>query len=190
MKKNLLVVFVVMAMLMMFAGTVSAAPLSAGAPTLVSANAGPGGTVFIFSVTGEFSRSQLKGTAHVEGGNDYGLSCTQVDDSTVRCTASRKVQGNVVVTFGGSTFWTNVTPYVAHSASYCYDVYDYDYDTESYWMLIGTNCQDSPASYGDIIYDFYNWDWDGYYDYEFMPNSPVCPFSQSGDAYYYNGCPS
>lgn len=193
MKKKLFVICLVFAMLAMFTGTVFAAPSAGSALTLVSATAGMNGTVFIFKVSGEFSGGRLKGSAHVEGGEDYGLDCRQLDDETVRCTTSRNAQGNVTVTFGGSTFWTYVAAFT-RPTSYCYTVFDWDI-TFTYWQNIGANCQDSPATYGDVIEDYYNVYWDEDYDYEFMPNSPdtlvSCGISltpQSGDAYYYGDC--
>jgi len=194
MKKNLLVVFVVLSMLMMFAGTAAAAPSSDGTATLVSAENGPSGAVFIFSVTGEFSKSQLNGTAQVEGGDGYGLHCSQVDDSTVRCLTSEKVGGkNVKLSWGGLVFWTDVPEAPSAPTQYCYDVYDWNADGPPYveWVNFGTYCQDSPANYGDFI-TWYNPGWDDTYDYEFLPESPDaewCSFYQPGDAYYYPSCP-
>lgn len=193
MKKKLFVICLVFAMLAMFTGTVFAAPSAGSALTLVSATAGMNGTVFIFKVSGEFSGGHLKGSAHVEGGEDYGLDCRQLDDETVRCTASRNAQGNVTVTFGGSTFWTYVAPFT-RPTSFCYNVFDWDL-TLTHWQYIGDNCQDVPAQYGDVIEDYYNVYWEWSFDYEFMPYSPETWLhcgasipSQSGDAYYYPDC--
>lgn len=193
MKKKLFVVCLALSMLAMFTGTVFAAPSAGSALTLVSATAGMNGTVFIFKVSGEFSGGRLKGSARVEGGEDYGLDCRQLDDETVRCTASRNAQGNVTVTFGGSTFWTYVAPFT-RPTSFCYNVFDWDL-TLTHWQHIGDYCQDSPASYGDVIEDYYNVYWEWSFDYEFSPYSPDpsvgCGISltpQSGDAYYYGGC--
>jgi hypothetical protein len=115
----------------------------------------------------------------VEGGGDYDLYCSQVDDETVRCTASKKVYGKVVVMFGGSTFWTSVTEYTGPS-NYCYNVYDYD--TSFTWKNYGTHCQENPAEYGDTV-PWYNPDWDEYYDAEFLPEYGCAGIVE--DAYYY-----
>lgn len=190
MKKRFFVICLALAMLAMFTSTVFAAPSAGSALSLVSATAGLNGTVFFFKVSGEFSGAHLKGSTHVEGGEDYGLDCRQVDGETVRCTASRNVQGNVTVMFGGSVFWT----YIALFTQYCYSVFDWDI-TITYWQYIGNNCQGFPAEYGDVIEDYYNAYWDEDYDYEFMPNSPDtlvnCGLSlppRSGDAFYYPDC--
>jgi len=182
MKKNLLVVFVVLSMLMAFAGTAAAAPASAGTATLVSVVYVPGkGPVFTFEVSGEFSKADLKGSVHVEGGEDFDLHCSQVDATTVVCTTSKKAAGgNVAVTFGGSTFWTSVPE---APSQYCYNVYDYDLD--DVWQSYGTHCQDTPAQYGDEI-PWYNPDWDDYYDAVFM-SEHVCAGIVE-DAYYYPFC--
>lgn len=71
-----------------------------------------GGVTFIFSVSGHFSKPELKGIVQVQGEDaNYKLYCSQVEKTKVRCTTSKKVGGkNVVVTFGGSSFWTRVPP--------------------------------------------------------------------------------
>jgi len=181
MKKCLVTILVLLSMLLVQVGLVAAAPSTDGTAILVSAEYGPSGAVFIFSVTGEFSKSQLNGTAQVEGGDDYGLHCSQVDDSTVRCLTSEKVAGkNVVLSWGGFVFWA----YVPEAPSlYCYNVYDYD--LASVWQSYGTYCQDTPAQYGDEI-PWYNPDWDDYYDAVFM-SEHVCAGIVE-DAYYYPFC--
>jgi hypothetical protein len=76
----------------MLVGTVAAAPLAAGTATLVGVEYVPGkGPVFTFSVSGKLSKADLKGSLQVEGGANYDLHYTKVDDSTVTCTASKKV---------------------------------------------------------------------------------------------------
>jgi len=182
MKKYLITILVLLSMLVIQVGTVAAAPAASGVVTLISVEYVPKkGPVFTFSVSGNFSKSDLKGSLHVEGGADYDLHCTQVDESTVKCNASQKVAGiNVSVTWGGSTFWAYV-PEAPPPAQYCYNVYDYDLDYV--WQSYGTHCQDTPAQYGDQI-PWYNPDWDDSYDAIFLPEGPSC----SGiveDAYYY-----
>lgn len=186
MKKYLITILVLLSMLVVQVGIVAAAPLAAGTATLVSVQYVPGkGPVFTFNVTGEFSKSELKGTLHVEGGADYALHCTQVDDTTVKCSTSAKVSGvNVSFTWGGSTFWTNVP----EAPVFCYGIYDWNYPVEDAWQLYGTHCQDTRADYGD----FFFWDNPDYGSspYVFLPESLVCPFYQPGDGYYFPGCPS
>ena len=181
MKTKILAASIVVSMLMMFAGTAAAAPLSDGTATLVSAEHGLSGAVFIFSVTGDFSRSELNGTAHVEGGENYPLSCSQLEEFTVRCLTSEKTGGqNVVLSWGGFVFWTYV-PEAPTPAQYCYNVYDFDLDF--IWQSYGVYCQDAPAQYGDEI-PWYNPDWDDTFDAMFLPEGPIC----SGiveDAYYF-----
>lgn len=181
MKKYLITILALLAMLIIQVGTVAAAaPMASGTVTLVSVGHGFKGPIFTFSVSGDFSKKELKGTVHVQGGADYGLHCGQVDDTKVTCTTSDKVSGvNISVTFGGSTFWTYVPG--APTEQFCYNVYDFDLDYV--WQSYGTHCQNTPAQYGDVI-PWYNPDWDDSYDAIFLPEGPFC----SGiveDAYYY-----
>ena len=188
MKKHLFTILAVLSILAMRVGTAAAASASI---TLVSVEHGYKGPVFTFSVSGKFTKAELKGSLHVENGADYTLHCTQVDETTVKCTTSDKVSGvNVVVTWGGSTFWTSVpeAPPV-----YCYDVYDWTLPPPPFgaWVNYGTYCQNSPANYGDIII-WYNPGWEETYPYIFLPESPTgewCSFYQPGDAYYFPFCP-
>lgn len=171
--------------------SIAAVPMAGSAISLIEVRNDPlGGVIFVFSVNGKLSKSELKGFVQVQGGDaNYSLGCNQVDESTVQCTTSKKAGGNnVVVTFGGSTFWT----YVPEAATpYCYNVYDYPpgpFSPDIYAFT--TQCQRVPASYGDMLIDFYNPDWGGYFDYEFLPESPVCYNDILEDAYYYPYCPS
>ncbi len=188
----------------MSSGVVSAAPSADSAPTLISAEAGATGTVFLFHVSGKFAKSQLNGSVHVVNGEDYDLYCSQVDAETVRCTTSRRTLGNVVVTFNGFLFWTFVRPRASvnpvsstvpseppsEPTEYCYGVYDWYVDALNSWSwsYFGDNCQSDPANYGDVI-QYLNPEWNETYDYEFMPSSPACFFTRPGAAYYYNACP-
>lgn len=182
MKKHLIIVMLVLSMLATFVGTVSAAPLAAGTATLVSATYQPGfGPVFYFSVKSEFSRGELNGKLHVQGGADYNLYCNQVDAGSVRCISSDKVQGvNVVLAWGGFKFWT----YVPAALDFCYHVYDYDMSLA--WQNYGTHCQEKPAQYGDAL-PWHNPDWDDNIDHYFLPELPCAGIYE--DAYYFPGCP-
>ncbi|MCI0556810.1 MAG: hypothetical protein L0287_38210 [Anaerolineae bacterium] len=197
MKKYLITILALLAMLVIQVGSVAAAPMADGTATLVSVSHGENGPVFTFNVNGKFSRAELKGSLHVEGGADYSLHCTQVDETTVKCTTSDKVAGvNVSLSWGGSTFWTFVPeappPPVPASfpdttpTEYCYNVYDYD--TSHVWQSYGTHCQETPAEYGDEI-PWYNPDYDDYYDAIFLPEGPFCSGIYE-EAYYYPWCPS
>jgi len=183
MKKSLLVIMMVLSMLAMFAGPVSAAPLASGVATLVSVEYVPGkGPVFTFAITGEFTKAELKGALHVDGGDDFDLYCIQVDSSTVTCTVSKKAAGkNVSLTWGGAKFWTSV-PAVSE---YCYSVYDYDLSDS--WKNYGENCQERPAQYGDTIL-WHNPDWGDTLNHIFLPELPCAGIS--GDAYYFPFCPN
>ena len=185
MRKALVIVIVVLAMLAMFVGTVAAAPLAAGTATLVSVEYAGGTPVFIFSVSGEFSNAELKGSVHIEGGEDIDLYCTQLDSSTVRCATSRAAAGkNVVIFWNGQTFWASVPAAKVASASFCYDVYDYDLSYT--WQNFGTHCQEQPAQYGDAI-PWYNPDWGDNLEHIFMPELACAGLY--GDAYYAPFCP-
>ncbi len=193
MKKYPVTILVLLSMLVIHVGVVSAAPAASGTITLVGVEYVPGkGPVFTFNVSGNFSKGKLKGTLHVEGGADYDLHCTQVDEDTVKCNASQKVAGaNVSVTWGGSTFWAYVPEAPPASTEYCYSVYDWNFPGPYVeWVNFGTYCQDTPATYGDVI-TWYNPGWNDTFDYEFLPESPnpQCSFHHSGDAYYYPLCP-
>jgi hypothetical protein len=184
MKKYAISILLVLSMALMLVGTAAAAPQAAGSAKLVSVQYVPGkGPVFTFKVKGKFSKSELNGSLHVEGGSNYSLSCTQVDENTVKCSTSAKVAGvKVSLTWGGSTFWATVP----EAPIFCYGIYDWT-STRDAWMLYGSHCQETHAEYGDS----FTWDnpqW-GESPYIFLPGSLVCPFYQPGDAYYYPGCP-
>ncbi len=164
--------------LVIFLTSLAAAPLAGSAISLVDVrNDAGGGVIFIFNVSGEFSKSELKGFVEVQGADaNYDLHCTQKDATTVHCTTSRKTGGqNVVVTFGGATFWA----YVPEAGpQYCYNVWDWPlfaFGNEgevlgagSSYEIQTTHCQNSPAHYGDVV-NIYNPVYDYYYDYEFLP---------------------
>ncbi|GAB1469862.1 hypothetical protein MASR2M66_07390 [Chloroflexota bacterium] len=153
-----------------------------------------GGPTFVFSVTGDFSRSDLEsGFVQVQGGETYPLYCQRTGESTVLCHTTLKVSGaHVVIGFAGSTFWNKVPDRRSSAPAYCYHVYDWAYYPESKgstdWAFIGSHCQDSAAQFGDFIYDFYSPDFDEYYDFEYLPGD-FCGFADPGEGYYYPFCP-
>ena len=182
MRKSLMALVVVFSMLVTFVGTAAAAPLTSGTTTLVSVEYIPGkGPVFTFSVNGEFSNSELNGSLHIEGGEDFDLHCSQVDSNTVKCTVSKKAAGkNVVLSWGGATFWTSVPV----APEYCYNVYDYDKSLT--WKNYGTNCQEKAAQYGDSIL-WHNPDFNDNLSHIFLKDLPCAKLQ--GDAYYFPKCP-
>lgn len=190
MKKHLIVILLILSMLAMFTGTVAAAPQSDAAAALTSVIFVPGkGPVFTFSIVGgKFSKRDLNGFVHVEGGNDFGLHCRQVDENTITCTTSKKTAGkDVVASWGGGTFWAHVPV----APTFCYQIYDWNYDLPNppdHWALYGSYCQDTPVDYGDYI-EWDNPDW-GSSPYYFLPGSPSC-FAEdiANDAYYFPFCP-
>jgi hypothetical protein len=188
MKKYLFTILVLLTMLFTSVGVAFAAPVGSGYPALLGVEYVPrSGPVFTFGVNGKLSKANLKGYVHVDGSADFGLHCTQVDEATVRCTTSKKVQDvNVVVHLGEFVFWAYVPP--AYVVQYCYNIYDWTLDESNDWMSFGTHCQNTPAEYGDNI-NWYNPGWEGYYDYEFLPGTPECIYTINEDAYYYPYCP-
>lgn len=184
MKQRFSIVLVVLSLLVALVG-VAAAPMAGRSVRLVGVQFVPQkGPVFTFEVSGNFSRSALKGTVHVQGGGNYPLYCTKVDDTTVKCNTSQKVGAeNVSVTFGGSTFWTYV-PGAPAPVEYCYFIYDMD--TEYVWKTYGGHCQDKPVKYHDMV-TYYNADWGFEEEVYFLPEGPICS-GITGDAYYYPLC--
>lgn len=175
--------------LVIFLTSLAAAPLAGSAISLVDVrNDAGGGVIFIFSVNGEFSKSELKGFVEVQGADaNYDLHCTQKDATTVHCTTSRKTGGqNVVVTFGGATFWAYV-PEVAAPTQYCYSLWDF-WGEDINWVDYGPFCQDTPVSEGDIA------DASGYYGFPFPyyiqyfsngVDNAYCDWANPGAGYYY-----
>ncbi len=198
MKKVLFTVLVLLSLLVLVTGTVSAAPPADGVITLVEVrNDRYGDVIFVFNVSGEFSNSRLNGSVNVQGVDaNYGLHCSEVSDGVIHCTTSKKTGGrNVVVNLAGFVFWTFVPqvsgPAPSGPTQYCYNVYDVPFSEEfpGYPMPLDaftTHCQDAPADYGDTLLNFYNPDWDGSFNYQFMPESLVCFQDIIEDAYYWD----
>ena len=196
MKKQLIVIVIVLAMLAAFTGTAIAAPLASGSATLVSVVFVPGkGPVFTFEVGGEFSKSDLEGLVHVNGGGEFALYCTQLDADTVTCTTSKKAAGqNVTLSWGGAMFSASVPVAKDRAPSYCYSIWDWWDFTNNEWTDFGPYCQDTPAQAGDWItytvpdpngsfeseVEFWDTDVSTFCD-------PAVPYN--GPAYYYPGCP-
>lgn len=154
MKNRFSVVLIVLSLLVALVG-VAAAPKAPGAVTLIGAGYVEGkGVVFTFHITGNVSKSDMKGSVHVDGGGNFGLDCVKVDSETVKCTAPKGVAGHdVTVTWGGSTFWTHVAGIPDPQAEYCYGVWSWwtAEELENGWTDFGPHCQDTPAQNGDPI---------------------------------------
>ncbi len=180
MKKLLFASLTVFSMLAMTTGAAfAAAPASGSAISVIEVRR----DAIIFSVSGDFSQSELhSGSIQIQGGDQFTLHCGQPSDGIVNCSIPLQALGkNVVINFGGSTFFELVP------AALCYNVYDYTYGNTSVWQTIGENCQNSPAQVGDTI-EFYNgFGWNEYYDYDFMDPSTL-PCVDFGAGYYYNSC--
>lgn len=191
MKKQLIVIVIVFAMLAAFTGTAVAAPLASGSATLVSVVFVTGkGPVYTFEVSGKYSKADLDGVLQVDGGASFDLHCTQVDSSTVKCTSSKKAAGqNVTLSWGGAVFSASVPVAPAES---CYSIWDWEFAfPPTTWVNFGTHCQPRPARDGDSI-DWYNQAWGDTYTYVFMEGSPACNFlalqSQDESAFYFPAC--
>jgi hypothetical protein len=191
-KKSLIALVLVFSMLVAFVGTVSAAPLASGTATLVSVDYIPGkGPVFTFLVSGKFSNSELKGSLHIENGEDFDLHCSQVDSTTVKCTVSKKAAGkHVALSWGGSTFWTSVPAAPEH----CYSVWDWWDFTNYQWTDFGPHCQEQAAKAGDeTTYTVPDptGSFDGWAVFIDQDVSGKCggTVPYTGPAYYYPGCP-
>jgi hypothetical protein len=191
MRKILSTSFVLLALLALATGTVSAAPRADGMITLLEVrNDATGGVIFVFSVSGEFVKNKMNGTVDIQGDDSrYGLHCSLASEDTIQCTTTRKAGGhNVVVYLNGFVFWAFV-PAVSGpvSTQYCYNVYDTYFDSQNevgYWAAFTVHCQDAPANFGDIE-NIYNPDYSDFSDYEFAPSSPSCYDPVVEDAYYY-----
>ncbi len=195
MRKVLFTCLVLLSLLTLVTGTVSAAPQASGLITLVEVrNDANGNVIFVFNVSGDFARPKMNGTVHVQGEDaDYSMHCSSVSEGTVHCTTSRKAGGrNVVVYLEGFVFWTFVPAARgpvsgnAGSTQYCYGLYDIviDFDKEeAAWQETSTHCQDAPANVGDELES-------GESLYEFLNGSPsfcwVSPLETEG---YFNQCP-
>lgn len=192
MKKMIFTTLVLVSLLAVLTGTVSAAPNAGGVIALVQVrNDANGNVIFVFNVSGDYAKHKMNGSVHVPGSDGvYGLHCSLTSPDTIQCTTSRKTGGqNVIVYLEGFVFWTRVpaasTPISSGSTQICYGVYDIfiDFSSESaYWQESDTHCQDEPANVGDTLEL-------GESSYEFDTESPVCwipPVSNEG---YFAQCP-
>jgi hypothetical protein len=194
MRKVWFTALVLLSLLALITGTVSAAPHAGGLITLVDVrNDANGNVIFVFNVSGDFAKPRMNGSVQVQGEDaNYGMHCSSVSEGTVHCTTSRKAGGrNVVVYLEGFVFWAFVpargfVPGNAGSTEYCYGLYDIviDFDREeANWQETSSHCQDVPANVGDELEA-------GEFLYEFLNGSPsfcwVSPLETEG---YFNQCP-
>lgn len=184
--------FVCLCLMLVFSvRTVSAASSTSVVSLIEVRNDVGGGIIFVFQVNGKISKSNLNnGYVQVQGGNDYGLYCNQIDDTRVQCSTSKKASGNnVVVGFAGSKFWAYVPE--PKPKTQCYNIYDWDSNIPSGWAYYGTHCQDFLPSDGNEI----NWVNPYLYPpYVYWYSSALQPswcsaWSGLGPGYYYFYCP-
>ena len=185
MKKILSTFFVLVALLAMTTG----AAFAGSALELVEVRNDEGVPTFVFRVTGEFSQEELENGFVKVGGEDFPLYCAQQDEDTVVCHTSKAAAGNeVVVGFGGASFWDRV-PEQGPGARYCYPVYDWPITGQpDSWIFQGSSCGESEADNGDVIY-FYSPYWANSYLYEYFGEGINWifgdPSTNPGSGYYY-----
>lgn len=196
MKKALYITLVLIALLISLVGTAAAAPSKSKNATLVDVGySSYKGPVFTFDVTGKFKKAELNGKLQVQGGGQYGLYCTQVDEDTVTCNTSKEVAGvNVTLLWGGFIFWTYV-PNAPGPSTFCYSVWDWWDFTGNQWTDFGPYCQGDPASaYDAISYTVPDPNgsfesWAEFHDENVSGECPS-PVPYQGPAYYFPQCPA
>jgi hypothetical protein len=188
--------FSILVLCSLLAGTAGDVRAANGLLSLVEVRNDPlGGVLFVFHVSGEFPRLELRnGAVRVQGGDgSYGIHCNRVSEDRLQCTTTQAVADkNVVINLAGFVFWTYVPPRLEKVASYCYDVYDWLPEDDGGfgidWHTFAVHCREGTAQDGELLPDFYNPNWDDSFTYVFRPQSPAClglnPLSQA--AYYFN----
>lgn len=206
MKKTSYVLLVLVLLLSLTVQTV----LAQGTLELLEArNDAQGGVILVFHFSGNFNKNDFKGGQVFFGDMKFPMNCNIADpaEGILQCTASRAVAGhNVQVNLAGQVFWVFVPARNGGGggSQYCYGVYDWLPEGEGIdqpveveplngigltdWVRFDTHCQDAPASVGDLLSNYYNPDWDDYFDYIFLLESPDCggmnPLYEN--AYFYN----
>jgi hypothetical protein len=106
-KKNLSIIVVVIALMAVFASSVSAAPAETKSVNLVSVEYGNSGIVLRFETSG-LTRADLKDATFYAASNNQPIYCKFVDHATdVRCLVSTALagKGDFHVTLAGFGFW-------------------------------------------------------------------------------------
>lgn len=183
MKKFFATIFVLLTLLALTTGTAFA-----GSVIGMSVTNGGGGPTFIFTVTGDFSPSELKGGFVQAGGETFPLHCSQQDATTIICHASKKVAGDIVVGFGGTRFWTDMPePQLGNGGAkqYCYTLFDLTLLAPG-WQPFGEYCMDRQAVDGDtyVTYNPYVQQLDWTYYYELIAPYPEIYGNNPGEGYY------
>lgn len=207
MKKTASVLLVLALLLSLTVQTV----LAQGILELLEArNDARGGVIFVFRFNGDFNKNDFKGGQVFFGDMKFPMNCNIADpeEGILQCTTSRKVAGhNVQINLAGQVFWAFVPVRSGGGggSQYCYGVYDWLPEGEGSgqpeeeveplngtgltdWVRFDTYCQDAPANVGDLLSNYYNPDWNDYFDYIFLLESPGCegmnPLYEN--AYFYN----
>lgn len=152
-----------------------------------------GGVIFVLEFSGDFPDNYFTGYV-TEGDNIYPINCNVVSENVVQCTVSRATAGkNVVLHVGEFIFWTFVpeasgTPSGAPSGptEYCYDIYNAQTDENEqdfFWVSVGVNCQDEPASDGDTI-EFDTW----FYEFWTIISDGYCGVTGNSEQGYFEIC--
>lgn len=197
----------ILSLLAMFV-SVAANPMDGKAIELLEVrNDADGGVIFVFHVEGKFTRSELEGWVDVQGGDSYKIYCNQVSADTVQCSTSRKTgDHNVMLTFGGATFWDKVPEKISSGSSGCsgltyhaYDWNDYFLSDSTYWNSFFDFCSDTVPNDGDILSSnewSKLWNETTYYDYKYYSNgvdNAYCGWANAGPGFYYDdnyACPN
>lgn len=107
MKKQLSVLFVVLAVTAIFASTVFAAPVNGKSVSLLSVDYMQDGIVLTFATSG-LKNADLKGAEFFAASNSQDVYCTFVNGSTnVRCSVAKSLagMGGFKATLAGFIFW-------------------------------------------------------------------------------------
>ncbi len=181
MKKLYSTIFVLLTLLALTTGTVFA-----GSVVGMSVTNGGGGPTFTFTVTGEFSPSELKDGFVQMGDETFPLDCVQRDATTIVCHASKKADGNVLVGFGGARFWTEMPePQGPATKENCYTLFDLVHGQQG-WQPFGEYCMDREAVVGDtyVTYNPYVNQADWTYFYLLSAPDPGIYGNNPGNGFY------
>lgn len=176
-------VFILITLLVVSTGSA----LADGSVLGMSVTNGGGGATFTFHVTGYLSPSQLNGGyVQVQGGDAFDLHCAQTDEFTVVCHASKKVIGNVVVGFGGSTFWADMPePSLGAPQQYCYTLFDLISGSENLgWQPFDEYCMDREAVTGDTYVTYNPYTNQANWTYHYELTAPQGWGNNPGEGYY------